>query len=126
VLVLEALRKGLCEGGIDHDSWDFIAQRQLDNLKAQGLVPSRPDYEAVIQSVEPNVWIRSGHEVWSNATKGMTKAKAREIAAAIVAATHGPCQVSEDTGPRNSWIHVSLGVNTSFVIYYDPEAQPHA
>lgn len=34
----EAIRKGLGMSGIEHDDWDFIAQRVFDSLKDAGIV----------------------------------------------------------------------------------------
>lgn len=35
---LEAIRRGLGMSGIEHDDWDFIAQRVFDSLKDAGIV----------------------------------------------------------------------------------------
>lgn len=34
----EAIRRGLGVSGIEHDDWDFIANKVLDSLKKAGIV----------------------------------------------------------------------------------------
>jgi len=39
----EAIRRGLAVSGIEHDDWDFIANKVLDSLKKAGIVKSQPE-----------------------------------------------------------------------------------
>ena len=111
VLVLETLRKALCESGIDHDCWDYIAQRALDGLKANGLVPTAVDYQAVVRSVEPYARIRTGHEVWRPFHEPgypRTRERAVVIATAIVASTPGIISILDEFGKGTSALHVRV------------------
>ena len=39
----EAIRRGLAVSGIEHDDWDFIANKVLDSLKKAGIVKPQPE-----------------------------------------------------------------------------------
>ena len=39
----DAIRRGLAVSGIEHDDWDFIANKVLDSLKKAGIVKSQPE-----------------------------------------------------------------------------------
>lgn len=52
---LEAIRKGLGLCGIEHDDWDWMANKILDVLKKSGILPF--GVEDVIRKVLPNTQI---------------------------------------------------------------------
>lgn len=135
VLVLEALRKALCAANIEHDDWDFIAYKCLDNLKAQGLVPSRPDWEAIIRTVDPHARISAGYTVHTPCSFHddcpRTRAQAEELAAEILSRIPGEIQVQPLKDAYAPALRIVADSPTGkdgleFWIHYTPEASDHA
>lgn len=127
LVALEAMRKGLCSAGIDHDSWDFVADRCLQALKEAGALRLAPDIEEVIRGVDPNVPIDVSYAVFGCFRRpngvyraSRTKAEAEEIAAAIVAGIPGEVSVKEGGHGVSHWLDVRAE-GQIFTIYYTPE-----
>lgn len=82
---LEAIRKGLCCSGIDHDDWDFIAGKILDGLKDAEVLRLTPSVTEVIRSTEPDAVVYTEyhiHQVGIGSGR-LTEEQARRIGVAL-------------------------------------------
>jgi hypothetical protein len=128
--VLEAIRKGLGMSGVEHDDWDFIANKVFDCLTDAGIVkaPQEEAYKPVISVQEIKHLVRyidSSADIRTifhiHGERDSTSAE--EIAKAIEARLRGHAMTG---GHRyhNSTHWFSLDVpadKVEYIIFYTPE-----
>ena len=125
--LLEVLRRGLCAAGIDHDSWDYVADRCVEALSGAGLLSTLGSAETLegARRLISSVDAKGTHNVnivyHFHASHGRTRDKAREIIAAIVSTFGGHhVSVREDHGTVAAWMVVSVdGGGLEYIVYYD-------
>ena len=115
----EAIRRGLGISGIEHDDWDFIAQRVFDSLKAAGLL--KPDLEDIIRTIEPEARTQRFLSVYEPWPHRRTLAEAQRVAAAIVAEFGGSVEtVRFSKSPKEGCVKVTA-CGTEINIYFEDE-----
>lgn len=118
---LEAIRKGLCSAGIDHDDLDYIAGKVMTKLDDAGLL--RKSALDVARGIEPDAWTDS--MVWLHPHRSRSprrRAVAEKIAAALVA-EFGGVVVDDDGGtPSEDYRRIRVNVERAdYYVPYDPE-----
>ena len=115
----EIISRGLGTSGIEHDDWDFIAHKVMDSLKEAGLL--KPDFESIVQSVEPNARTQRFLSVYYPWPHRRTLAEAQKVAAAIVAEFGGSVDtVRFSKSPKEGCVKVTA-CGTEINIYFEDE-----
>jgi len=114
---LEAIRKGLGMSGVEHDDWDFVADKVLASLKEAGLL--KPDLEDIIRTVEPEARTRRFMSVYYPWPHRRTLAEAQRVAAAIVFKYGGSVEtIRFSLSPKEGCIKVTA-CDTEISIYFE-------
>ena len=118
---LEAIRKGLCSAGIDHDDLDYIAGKVMTKLDDAGLL--RKSALDVARGIEPDAWTDS--MVWLHPHRSRSprrRAVAEKIAAALVAEFGGVVVDDDDGTPSEDYRRIRVNVERAdYYVPYDPE-----
>jgi len=116
---LEAIRKGLGVSGIEHDDWDFVADKVMDSLKEAGLL--KPDLEDIIRTVEPEARTQRFMSVYYPWPDRRTLAEAQRVAAAILFKYGGSVEtIRFEWSPKEGCIKVTA-CGTDITIYFQDE-----
>lgn len=118
----EIISRGLGMSGIEHDDWDFVADKVLASLKEAGLL--KPDFESIIRTVEPEARTRRFMSVYYPWPRRRTLAEAQKVAAAIVAKYGGSVETMRfSKSPKEGCIKV-IACGTEISIYFEDEEAP--